>query len=81
MNPGPLRRLVGTIGLLALVPIAWQLFTGGLEPSGAAVRAVAVLFAVVLVGRVATRYLDSIARSVEQHRTTSGGAVAAVDDR
>lgn len=64
MNPGPLRRLVGMIGLVSLLPIAWQLFAGGLEPTGAAVRALAVLAVVVVVGRVVSRYLDSIARSV-----------------
>lgn len=72
MNPGPLRRLVGTIGLLALLPIAWQLFVGGLDPAAAAVRAVAVLVVVVLVGRLTTRYLDAVANSVEQDLAAAG---------
>lgn len=70
MSPGPLRRLVGGLGLVALVPVAWQLWIGGLDPVGAAARAVAVLVVVVTVGRVVARWLDSVARAVE----VDGGA-------
>ena len=71
MNPGPLRRLVGTLGLVALVPVAWQLWTGALTPGAAASRAVVVFLVAVVVGRVVTRYLDNVVRSVEADIATA----------
>lgn len=53
MQVGPLRRLTGTIGLLALVPIAVMLATGAITPVDAAVRGIVAGVAVVVIGRVA----------------------------
>lgn len=65
MNPGPLRRLVGILGLLALIPIAVLLLTGAINPLAAAQRALVVLIVVVVVGRLTGSYLQSVARRFE----------------
>lgn len=62
MNPGPLRRLVGLLGLLAVAPIAVLLFTGAIDPVAAAQRAVVVLIVVVVLGRITSSYLHTVAR-------------------
>lgn len=65
MTPGPLRRMVGVLGLLALAPIAVLLLTGEITPVVAAQRAVAVLLVVLLLGRVTRSWLGSVARRLE----------------
>lgn len=81
MSPGPLRRLVGSLGLVALVPVAWQLWVGGLDPVGAAARAVAVLVVVVTVGRVVARWLDGVVRAVEVDQRATATAPRAERER
>ncbi len=71
MNPGPLRRLVGVLGLLALAPIAVLLFTGQLDLVTAAQRAIVVLIVVVVLGRVTGSYLQSIAQRFEREAVQS----------
>ena len=66
MNTGPLRRLVGTAGLVALTPTAVMLLTGGITPFDAAVRALATLAGTMVIGRVASFWLTSIASSFER---------------
>ena len=65
MNPGPLRRMVGLLGLIALAPIAVLLLTGGLDLVTAAQRALVVLLVVVVIGRLTGSFLQSIAARLE----------------
>jgi hypothetical protein len=65
MTAGPLRRIIGILGLLALAPVAFGLATGTLAVEDAALRAVAVGAAVVFLGRVASVVLSSTVRRVE----------------
>lgn len=71
MNTGPLRRLVGTCGLVALSPTAVMLAQDVISPADAGRRAVATLAAVVVLGRIATWWLSSTASNFE--RTAPGG--------
>lgn len=66
MSTGPLRRLVGTAGLLALAPTALMLVMGSITPTDAAIRAVATLAATMLIGRVVTWWLAATASSFER---------------
>lgn len=68
MSPGPLRRLLGALGLLALAPIALRLVEGSMAPTDAALRAVATLVAVVVVGRLFGTWLRQLARSYDQQQ-------------
>lgn len=65
MSAGPLRRVIGVLGLLALAPIAVALATGTVAPEDAALRAIAVGLAVVAVGRIARAVLHATVRHVE----------------
>lgn len=65
MSAGPLRRIIGVLGLLALAPIAISLATGSVAPEDAALRAVAVGVVVVAIGRVARAVLHATVRHVE----------------
>jgi hypothetical protein len=66
MSVGPLRRLIGTLGLVALAPTAALLALGTVTPVDAAIRAVVTLVSTLLVGRVATWWLNATAASFEQ---------------
>jgi hypothetical protein len=66
MNVGPLRRLFGFLGLLALAPTAVMLAMDQITPIDAAVRAVATLFVVVLLGRGAGLWVGMMARGYER---------------
>lgn len=90
MSSGPLRQVVGAVGLLCLLPTAWLLATGALTPVQSAVRALATLLGVLIVGRIAAWWLDSVARTLEKHgdddgndrprrRRTDGPAAASAD--
>lgn len=68
MSPGPLRRLLGALGLLALAPIALRLVEGSMAPIDAALRAVATLVAVVVVGRLFGTWLGQLARAYDQQQ-------------
>jgi hypothetical protein len=65
VSAGPLRRVIGVLGLLALAPIAVALATGTVAPEDAALRAVAVGVAVVAIGRIARAVLRATVRHVE----------------
>lgn len=65
MSAGPLRRVIGVFGLLALAPIAVALATGAVAPEDAAMRAVAVGVVVVVIGRVARLVLSAAVRRFE----------------
>lgn len=66
MSAGPLRRLLGGLGLAALAPVAWRLADGSLDPMDAAVRAVITLLVVVVVGRLLTGWLHAVASTYDQ---------------
>jgi hypothetical protein len=66
LKTGPLRRVVGTAGLVALAPTAYLLANGSITPGDAAVRAGATLAAVVIVGRVARWWLAATASAFER---------------
>ena len=66
MTPGPLRRLLGALGLLALLPVAFRLATGALSAEDAAARAVITLFVVVVLGRLSSAWLGHIAATYER---------------
>ncbi len=66
MNIGPLRRLFGFLGLLALAPTALMLALDQITPTDAAVRAVATLVVVVLLGRGAGMWVGLMARGYER---------------
>lgn len=66
MSAGPLRRLVGILGLLALVPTAAMLTAGTITLEDAALRAGATLLAAWLLGKVAGWWLSFLAREFER---------------
>ncbi len=66
MTVGPLRRATGLVGLVALAPTAVMLATGALAPQEAAMRAVAVLVAVVVVGHAARVTLTGLVQRFER---------------
>lgn len=69
MSPGPLRRLLGALGLIALAPIALRLVQGSLAPTDAAVRAVVTLLAVMVVGRLFGGWLGQVAAGYDREPT------------
>lgn len=66
MSPGPLRRLLGGLGLLALAPVAIRLVEGSISPMDAAMRAMATLVVVVVVGRLFGVWLRQVAYTFER---------------
>jgi hypothetical protein len=66
MKTGPLRRVFGTLGLVALAPTALMLARGLLTPTDAAVRAAATLAAVVVLSRLAGWWVGSMAGAFER---------------
>jgi hypothetical protein len=67
MTPGPLRRLLGAVGLLALLPVSVRLATGALSAEDAAARAVITLLVVVVLGRLSSAWLGHIATTYERN--------------
>lgn len=65
MSVGPLRRLVGMLGLMSLVPTALMLGLGRVTPGTAAMRALATLVATMMIGRLAGWWVRSMARGYE----------------
>ena len=53
MRAGPLRRLLGVLGLVALLPVVVRVLNGSMTPMDAAVRAV-VTFAIIVFASTAT---------------------------
>jgi hypothetical protein len=70
MRPGPIRRLLGTLGLLALAPIGWRLLDGSLAPADAAVRAVVTLVLVAVLGRILGMWVSQVAHGYDPHAGT-----------
>lgn len=66
MSAGPLRRAVGVLGLLALVPTAVLLTTGTITVEDAALRAGATLLAAWVLGKVAGWWLSFLASEFER---------------
>lgn len=68
MSPGPLRRLLGALGLLVLAPVAIRLVDGSISPMDAALRAAATLIIVMVVGRLFGVWLRQVAHSYERRQ-------------
>lgn len=73
MSPGPLRRLLGALGLLALAPVAIRLVDGSISPMDAAMRAMATLIVVVIIGRLFGVWLRQVAYSYERQGQVANG--------
>ena len=65
MRIGPLRRVIGLLGLVALAPPTWLLMNGALTPEAAAMRAASVLLAVLVIGHGTRLALSALARRFE----------------
>lgn len=65
MSIGPLRRSVGAIGLVALVPVALMVVVGSVTAVDAAFRATATIVGVVVLGWVANWGIDRVASELE----------------
>lgn len=81
MSVGPLRRVIGILGLLALIPIALSLAAGTVAPEDAAMRAVAVGLVVVGLGRLARTVLTLTARRFETDDAPVDAPVDAPEDQ
>jgi hypothetical protein len=81
MTPGPLRRLAGGLGLLALAPTAWLLGVGGITLMDAAVRAAVTLAVVVVVGRLTGWVVAELAGSMERSADGDRPVGASVADQ
>ena len=77
MSVGPLNRLTGTVGLVALAPTALLSATGSLTAGDTAVRAGVTFAAVVAVRRVARWYLAATAGALERRSSTGEPTAAA----
>ena len=66
MSPGPLRRTTAAVGLLSMVPIAVMVLTAALTPQEAAVRAAALVLAVLLVGNLVRIIITQLLHRVER---------------
>lgn len=66
MRPAPVRRLSATAGLIALVPVAVLLVRGDLALTDAALRAAAVLTAVLALTSIAGSGLRVLLRALER---------------
>lgn len=74
MSVGPLRRLVGALGLVALVPLLAMVSLGTLSPVDAAIRAVVMVVVLHVLGRVAGWGMRMLAAQVETVEATAGVA-------
>lgn len=74
MSPGPLRRLLGALGLVALAPVAIRLVDGSVSPMDAAMRAMATLIVVVIIGRLFGVWLRQVAYSYERQGQVANDA-------
>lgn len=66
MSPGPLRRLIGMAGLVAMAPVLWQLAVGNISAEDAVLRAGAILLVAWALGRIAQLALLRLARRFER---------------
>ena len=76
LSTGPLRRITGMVGLVALIPIAVMQIIGILTPEQAAIRAIAVVGAVLLVGNIIRVILTSMLTRVERREQAAADQAA-----
>jgi len=62
----PLRRIIGVLGMLALVPTAWLLVHGEITLTDAGIRAGVTLLAVRVVLRLTTWGIGHVAAYLER---------------
>lgn len=74
MSVGPLRRLTGAVGLIALLPTAWLLATNAITLTDAAVRMIVTLVVVVAVGRLIGMVVGGLAGSFERDEEAAAEA-------
>ena len=65
MSIGPLRRLVGALGLLGLVPLLGMLAVGFVSPEDAAFRALVMVGGLLALGRFVSWGVGALAAQVE----------------
>ena len=63
---GPLGRFAAALGLIMLIPIGYQVVTGGLGMQDAAIRAAVTLLAVVGVRKLAGLGIGAMADSMDR---------------
>jgi hypothetical protein len=66
MSTGPLHRLAGALGLLALAPTAVLLAGGLITPADAALRAVVTLAGVLVLARIARWWVSVVLARFER---------------
>ncbi len=71
MTTGPLQRVIAVTGLACLVPVVAMLLVGSITPEVAALRALAVIGAVVVLDQVARSVLTGLLGRIEVAPTTS----------
>jgi hypothetical protein len=71
MSVGPLRRLAGGLGLLALAPTAVLLAVGTITPADAALRAVVTMVGVLVLARLARWWLAGVLSQMEREAEAS----------
>jgi hypothetical protein len=76
VSVGPLRRLAGCVGLLALTPTAVMLVLERVTLVDAAIRAGVTLAVISLLARVAGWWLSLVAGGLEQEDDADSGAAA-----
>lgn len=77
MSIGPLRRSIGALGLLAMLPVAAMLILGALEPVDAARRSLVTLIGLLVLGRLASWGCHGIASAIERSGMAPGDAETA----
>ncbi len=65
MSIGPLRRMVGAVGLIGLVPLLGMLVVGLLSPQDAAFRALVMVGGLLVLGRFVSWGVGVLAAQVE----------------
>lgn len=66
MSTGPLRRTIGAVGLVALIPVLLPLASGAITPEDAAVRSVVIGLVAVVLGRTARVVLRHLLGHIER---------------
>ena len=72
MSIGPLRRLVGAVGLVGLVPLLGMLAAGVLSPQDAAFRALVMVGCLLVLGRFVSWGVSILATQVERADQEAG---------
>ena len=68
---GPLGRFAAALGLIMMIPIGYQVETGGLGMRDAAIRAAVTLLAVVAVRKLAGLGIGAMADSMDRLAETT----------